>query len=150
VLIITQSSPDGFVHPGQSNKIATAAPIPDNAQPGSNTRCGEWHIVEEGDHYDSISIANGITLDDFYFLNPQVDDKCLNLRPGASYYVKAVGDIATYTGYPITIAATGFTHPTPAPTSTKSYLPLTAPALSAKASGTVEDCDEYENTFTYD
>jgi hypothetical protein len=150
VLITTQSSPDGIVNPGQSNTIATAAPVPDNAQPESNTKCGEWYFVEMGDHCDSISIANGITLDDFYFLNPQVDDKCLNLWLGASYCVKAVGDIATYTGYPITTAATVFTRPTPAPTSTKSYPPLTTPALSAKAPGTVEDCDEYQNAFTYD
>jgi hypothetical protein len=106
--------------------------------------------VKKGDHCDSISIANGITLDDFYFLNPQVDDNCLNLWLGASYCVKAVGDIATYTGYPIKTAATIFTRPTPAPTSTISYPPLTAPALSAKASGTVEECDEYQNAFTYD
>jgi hypothetical protein len=150
VLIITQSSRDEIVHTGQNTTIATAAPVPDDAQPGSNTRCGEWYFVEEGDHCDSISIANGITLDDFYFLNPQVDDKCLDLRLGASYCVKTVGDVATYTDYSITTAATGFTRPTPAPTSTKSYPSLTAPALSAKASGTVEDCDEYQNAFTYD
>jgi hypothetical protein len=106
--------------------------------------------VEEGDHCDSISIANGITLDDFCFLNPQVDDKCLDLRLGASYCVNAVGDIATHSGCPITTAATSFTRPTSAPTSTKSYPSLTAPALSAKASGTVEDCDEHQNAFTYD
>lgn len=106
--------------------------------------------MQKDDHCDSISVANGITIDDFYFLNPQIDDKCLNLWLGASYCVKPVGDIATYTGYPITTAATVFTRPTPAPTSTTSYLPLTAPALSAKASGTVDDCDEYQNAFTYD
>ena len=106
--------------------------------------------MKDGDHCQSISIANGISLDDFYFLNPQIDDKCLNLWLHASYCVKAVGDITTYNGYPITTAATVFTRPTPAPTSATSYPILTPPALSAKASGTVEDCDEYRNAFEYD
>jgi hypothetical protein len=103
--------------------------------------------VKVGDHCDSISIAYRITLEDFYFLNPQINDECSNLRLGASYCVKAVGDIATYNNYPITTTAIVFTRPTPAPTS---YPILTPPALSAKAFGTVEDCDEYRNAFTYD
>jgi hypothetical protein len=106
--------------------------------------------VGEGDHCDSISISNGITLDDFYFLNPHVDEECLNLWLDTWYCVKAVGDIATYAGYLITTAATVFTRPTPEPTFTKSCPILTPPALSAKASGTVEGCDRYENAFTYD
>lgn len=106
--------------------------------------------MEEGDRCESISIANGITIDDFHFLNPQVDDKCSNLRLGASYCVKAIGSIATYTGYPITTAATVSTRTTSAPTSTTSYRSLTPPPLSPKAPGTLEDCDEYNNAFTYD
>jgi len=103
--------------------------------------------VKDGDHCDSISIAYRITLEDFYFLNPQINDEFPNLRLGASYCVEAVGDIATYNGYPITTTAIVFTRPTPAPTS---YPILTPPAISAKALGTLEDWDEYRNAFTYD
>ena len=103
--------------------------------------------MKDGDHCDSISIAYRITLEDFYFLNPQINDEFPNLRLGASYCVEAVGDIATYNGYPITTTAIVFTRPTPAPTS---YPILTPPAISAKALGTLEDWDEYRNAFTYD
>ena len=149
-LIVSQSLPGGIVHPGQSNTIDTAATVPKDAHPESNRKCGEWYFVKDGDHCHSISIAKGIALADFYFLNPQVDDKCTNLWLHASYCVKAVGDITTYNGYPITTAATVFTRPTPAPTSTTSYPVLTPPALSARASGTVEGCDKYRNAFEYD
>ena len=149
-LIVSQSLPGGIVHPGQSNTIDTAATVPKDAHPESNRKCGEWYFVKDGDHCHSISIAKGIALADFYFLNQQVDDKCTNLWLHASYCVKAVGDITTYNGYPITTAATVFTRPTPAPTSTTSYPVLTPPALSARASGTVEGCDKYRNAFVYD
>jgi hypothetical protein len=76
------------------------------------------------------------------------DGICL---PGQSNtIVTAATDIATIKDDPITTAATIFTRPSPAPTSTTSYPILTPPALSAKALGTVEDCDKYRNAFTYD
>jgi hypothetical protein len=139
------SSPDGPVNPGQGNAIATDAPVPGNAQGQSNTHCGQWYSTVEGDLCGTISLAFSITVDDFYFLNPQVDNKCSNLWLNTSYCVAPVGNIATYSGYPTSTPGTVFPKPTPEPTSVPP--PVVTPPLSATASGTVDGCLYYLNAF---
>ncbi|KAF2130127.1 carbohydrate-binding module family 50 protein [Dothidotthia symphoricarpi CBS 119687] len=139
------SSPDGAVNPGQGNSVATDAPVPTNAQDLSNRHCGQWYATKTDDLCDTISLAFGITVDDFYFLNPQVDHNCSNLWLETSYCVRPVGNIATYYGYPTSTPGTIFPKPTPEPTSTPP--PVVTPPLSAKAAGTVDGCLHYMNAF---
>lgn len=139
------SSPEGVINPGQSNTVETPVPVPSNAQGESNKRCGQWYLTKEGDVCSTISLAFSISLDDFYFLNPQVDNKCSNLWLNTSYCVKPVGNVATYSGYPTPTPGTVFPKPTPAPTAT--YAPIVVPALSSKAAGTIDGCASYENAF---
>jgi hypothetical protein len=119
--------------------------VPSNAQGQSNTHCGQWYETKEDDLCGSISLAFGISLNDFYFLNPQVDNKCSNLWLEASYCVNPVGNVATYSGYPTPSPATVFPKPTPTPTSAPP--PIVTDPLLPNAAGTLSDCEDYENTF---
>lgn len=47
-----------------------------------------------------MALANVITLEDFYYLNPKLNTKCTNLLLDIAYCVAAVGDISTYSDYP--------------------------------------------------
>lgn len=63
-----------------------------------------YYNISSGDTCASVTIAMGISLTDFYFLNPEVNaTTCANLELGESYCVKAVGNIASYPGYGLVI-----------------------------------------------
>jgi LysM repeat protein len=141
----SRSSPDGALKVGQSNTIQEDAPVPANAQSQSNTHCGQWYETKKGDFCNTISLAFGISVDDFYFLNPQVDHQCSNLWLETSYCVSPVGNVATYANYPTSTPATVFPKPTPPPTT--SYAPIPTPALSATAEGTISGCQLYRNAY---
>ncbi|KAL6230178.1 hypothetical protein BDW75DRAFT_248902 [Aspergillus navahoensis] len=83
-------------------EVTTTALVPTNAVIGTNTYCGAWYTVEEGDQYSLVSLAHGLSLTDFYFLNPEIDEDCTNLLLGEAYCVAPVGDISTYPNYPVT------------------------------------------------
>ncbi|KAK2590531.1 hypothetical protein QQS21_011781 [Conoideocrella luteorostrata] len=144
---ICLSSPVGTVQVQQGDKATTDAPVPSNHQGSSNTHCGQWYTIRAGDTCASISLAFSISLDDFYFLNSGVDNKtCNNLWLGYSYCVKAVGDVETYPGYPISVPSTTFAKPPPeTPTPIPSFDP---PALLPRAPGTVDGCDLYKNAYS--
>ncbi|KAK3177856.1 hypothetical protein K4F52_009408 [Lecanicillium sp. MT-2017a] len=79
----------------------TAVPRPSNAKAESNNRCAGWYEVQSGDYCQAISIRESISLKDFYYLNPSIDDPdCVNLWLDTAYCVRAVGDINTYSDYP--------------------------------------------------
>ncbi|KAI1502076.1 hypothetical protein F5X99DRAFT_418164 [Biscogniauxia marginata] len=79
---------------------ATLAPIPSDVVDGTNTQCGKYYRVRAGDTCESVTQTPGISLTDFYFLNPEVNStSCNNLLKDYSYCVQAVGDISTYPGY---------------------------------------------------
>ncbi|CAP66959.1 uncharacterized protein PODANS_4_5600 [Podospora anserina S mat+] len=86
--------------PGASH--TTPVPVPTNAIPGSKP-CGKWHSISPGDECGKVALANGITLEDFYYLNPKLNTKCTNLLLDIAYCVAAVGDISTYSDYPTPI-----------------------------------------------
>ncbi len=66
-----------------------------------------YYNISSGDTCASVTIAMGISLTDFYFLNPEVNaTTCANLELGESYCVKAVGNIASYPGYGLVILET--------------------------------------------
>ncbi|KAL2259269.1 hypothetical protein VTK26DRAFT_7116 [Humicola hyalothermophila] len=78
----------------------TAAPVPTDAAKGSNERCGRWYKVEVGDYCNLVILKFGISLEDFLFLNPDINVNCTNLYAEESYCVQPVGDINTYPGRP--------------------------------------------------
>ncbi|KAJ4244050.1 hypothetical protein NW762_014663 [Fusarium torreyae] len=112
--IICVSDPSGYTPPKRpgagAGTVTTAAPLPTNAQSESNKNCGKWDMPKKGKGCAELVKANGITLDDFLFLNPQINKKCSNMLADAMYCVKAVGDISTYISYH---------RNTPTPTTTK-------------------------------
>ncbi|KAK4222266.1 hypothetical protein QBC38DRAFT_504196 [Podospora fimiseda] len=60
-----------------------------------------------GDTCAVISEANGLDLADLFFLNPSLNAKCTNILLELAYCVAPVGDITTYTGYPISSILSG-------------------------------------------
>lgn len=100
-----------------------------------------------------VSIANSISLSDFYFLNPSLDADCTNLLLGISYCVEPVGDIHTYPHYtmsdtnlPITIPPATFESvdtSIPTPTSDPGYNYVTD--RFPMAFGTLSNCAAYQN-----
>ncbi|KAK3295595.1 LysM domain-containing protein [Chaetomium fimeti] len=144
---ICVSSPLGIINVPDGGAATTQAPVPNNTQGGSNTYCGQWHTIQPDDTCASISLAHGITLDDFYFLNHQVDNvSCSNLWLGYAYCVKAVGNIQTYPDYPVLMPSTTFTRPPPANTTAPPA--FDPPPLSPRASGTIDGCDQYKNGWS--
>jgi LysM repeat protein len=143
---ICVSSPSGTIDVPDGDTVTTEAPIPTNTQGESNTHCAQWYSIKEGDSCAAISLANGITLADFYFLNPGVDSvDCNNLWLGYAYCVKAVGNIQTYPDYPVVVPSTTFTRP---PVASQTPPPVfELPALNPTAPDTVEGCDYYENAW---
>ncbi|KAF4211708.1 hypothetical protein CNMCM5878_002269 [Aspergillus fumigatiaffinis] len=77
----------------------TAAPVPTDYVTTSNTDCGTWYKITDGDTCDSVIADFSISMDDLMFLNPQLDANCTSLWLGNSYCVQAVGNIKTYSGY---------------------------------------------------
>lgn len=100
--------------------------------------------VLEGDDCSSVSVKYGISLADFYFLNPQVDSNCINLWLNTSYCVAPIGNIATYSGYSVSTPLYTFTKP---PKTTATPTPVPLPTLNPRAPGTISDCDIYDNPF---
>ncbi|PCG89476.1 hypothetical protein PENOC_106380 [Penicillium occitanis (nom. inval.)] len=131
--------------------ITTAVPAPTNALNGSTTDCGRWYTVMEGDDCSLVSVANSISITDFYFLNPEIDANCTNLELDEAYCVAAVGDISTYSGYPTTtplFTVTTASFPTvdtsiPTPTSNPGYIYV--PRYLPTAPGTLSGCKSYRN-----
>lgn len=70
----------------------TAAPAPSDVVKGTNQNCGRYYQVKTGDYCNMIVIKFGITLSDFVFLNPTINQNCTNLFAAESYCVQAVGD----------------------------------------------------------
>jgi LysM repeat protein len=105
---LSTSSPLGLAAVSDGASVTTEAPRPTNAKQDSNTYCGKWYSVKKGDTCASISVAFTITLDDFYFLNPNVDNKCSNLWLNTSYCVKLVGNILNHPNYPVEVPSTSF------------------------------------------
>ncbi|OJJ37014.1 hypothetical protein ASPWEDRAFT_170511 [Aspergillus wentii DTO 134E9] len=164
------SNPGHFTRPrkiGSSNKSATSAvPVPTNVAPGTNTRCGKYYDVQEGESCARIAMANSISFDEILFLNPDLNSDCTNLRPGSQYCILPVGDIETYSGYEATAsgkpssstatvtrpAITGTRTPwdqLPEATGKRTDYPKQTEAPLAK--GTRKDCEEYmENIYGKD
>lgn len=57
--------------------------------------CGKYVQVESGSNCNTIVLANGITLDSFYAMNPSIDADCTNLLAGYDYCVALVNGTST-------------------------------------------------------
>lgn len=70
----------------------TAAPVPTNVAAETNTYCGRYYTAILGDYCNLIVMKFGISMDDFLFLNPAINENCTNLYAEESYCVQPVGD----------------------------------------------------------
>jgi LysM repeat protein len=135
--VIASAAPPSSTPTG--SPVTTPVAAPTNAAGGSNSNCGLWYTTVSGDICGSISGQYGISLKNFYFLNPAVDSNCSNLQIQTAYCVKPVGDITTYPGYDG--AGSGTTAPCdvafPAPTCYQDVATLTSvPFLESNATFT--------------
>jgi hypothetical protein len=99
-----------------------------------------------------VSVANYLSLSDFYFLNSEINEDCTNLDLGVAYCVEPVGNIATYSGYKktggpiITVPPATFASVNtaiPSNSGDPGYIATTS--LLPQASGTVKGCKTYRN-----
>lgn len=134
----------------------TAAIAPTDIADGTNTYCGLYYQAVAGDFCNKLVLKFGISLADFVFLNPAINENCTNLFAEESYCVQAVGDLNTYSGRPgfasytatlttlVGDPATRWPSPTyTTPTaSIQSQLPL--------ATGTRDDCSVYFDGSFFD
>ncbi|KAI0814080.1 hypothetical protein GGR55DRAFT_687075 [Xylaria sp. FL0064] len=128
---------------------STAAPVPTDVAPGVNKNCGRYYQVQPDEYCNLIVLHFGISLQDFQFLNPDVNENCTNLFANESYCILPVGDINTYPG-----RAGATTAP---PTTTLPFAPIlsldtaisTAPIMTSTslplAEDTRGDCSLYFN-----
>ena len=72
----------------------TPAPVPTDIAEGTNTYCGRYHQAVLGEYCNLIVIKYGITMDNFVFLNQEINVNCTNLLASSNYCVQAVGDSA--------------------------------------------------------
>jgi hypothetical protein len=98
----------------------------------------------------------GLSLADFYFLNPVINTDCTNLWLDTAYCVSPVGSITTYSGYP-TASGGSMTQPytltsetyTTATWSTwtqpSTTIPSVVPTAKPLAPGSWSNCSEYRD-----
>ncbi|KAF3196306.1 hypothetical protein TWF106_005015 [Orbilia oligospora] len=135
----------------QISTASTVVPIPTSLAPDVNTRCGRYYEVVLGDNCNLVVQRNGISMEDFIFLNPMINSNCTNLWAGYNYCILPVGTITTYSGHPLSIetnTAPPITYDwnslptvTEPPESTATPMPL--------ADGTRLDCAYYFGSSEY-
>ncbi|KAK0736847.1 LysM domain-containing protein [Apiosordaria backusii] len=146
-----------FMPPGTTDLASitptTAASVPSNTAAGSNAYCGRWYSVQIGDYCNLLTLRFAISLQDFIFLNPMLNENCTNLFAEESYCVQPVGDINTYSGRPgymtmttgPSVPHTAFSNLPSATAQPYSRLYTTLPL----ASGTRDDCAQYFSGSDY-
>lgn len=75
-----------------STAVTTVAPVPTDVAVNTTNRCGRYYDVVEGDYCNQIIVKYGISMSDFIFLNPSINENCTNLYINESYCVQPVGD----------------------------------------------------------
>jgi LysM repeat protein len=146
--------------PGTSTVLAPVTPtspvaVPTDIAAGTNTYCGEYYRVELGDFCNKLVLKFGISLVDFVFLNPAINENCTNLFAAESYCVEAVGDINTYSGrpgyasYTATITSMVGDPATKLPDVTYTFPTPTGTSDQPLATGTRDDCFQYFNGSRY-
>ncbi|KAK4210390.1 hypothetical protein QBC37DRAFT_292564 [Rhypophila decipiens] len=141
---------DEYIDPTPPEPVTTPAPAPTDLAEGTNPRCARFYQVQPDEYCNLIVMRFGISLPDFYFLNPGINKNCTNLFALESYCVEPFGDINTYSGRPgatpTVTPSIPFTTLTPistAPTSTGPIADLPTPLPLALES--LDDCFLYFN-----
>lgn len=137
-----------YVDPEPPTTTSTPVPVPTDVAEGTTERCAKYYLVQPGEYCNLLVMRFAISLADFLFLNPAINENCTNLFALESYCVQAYGDINTYPGkpghastteevstLPFTSAIPTMTESAPAPIVTSTDPPL--------AQGTRDDCVEY-------
>ncbi|EAW24579.1 uncharacterized protein NFIA_041570 [Aspergillus fischeri NRRL 181] len=87
--VICVGNPVGYLEPtdayATSATVTTPVAVPTNAMNGSQSYCAQWYNVSAGDYCSMTAVKYGITLNDFYFLNPEIDANCTNLWADVYY-----------------------------------------------------------------
>ena len=73
-------------------KITTIATAPTNVDKKTNTRCARYYAPKQLEDCNTIILKFGVSVSDFQFLNPSINQNCTNMMLGKSYCVQAVGD----------------------------------------------------------
>ncbi|KAJ7062138.1 hypothetical protein C8F01DRAFT_1368795 [Mycena amicta] len=143
-----------------SGTPTSQAAIPTPTMPGTASACGRYYKVETGDVCNTVSLANAVSLPDFYTLNPQIDTNCTNLWLG--YYVCVAPFPPFASNAPPPPVTTNFTSATlmtiPLPTAsytptfqTQILTPAGIPAPTNVAAGTrTVNCGFYYNVQSGD
>ncbi|PNY26744.1 Peptidoglycan-binding Lysin subgroup [Tolypocladium capitatum] len=113
---------------GATTIVTTVAPIPTPTPDKTNSYCGKYHLFEAGEDCGTLTTKYGVTLEDFFFLNPEVWPNCTNLSAQYYYCMAPVGYISTYPGYD------GATT-----TTTGTDISMPSPILASMAS----NCDDF-------
>ncbi|KAK6526399.1 hypothetical protein TWF694_004994 [Orbilia ellipsospora] len=135
----------------QISTASTVAPVPTSLAPDVNTRCGRYYLVSPGDNCNLVIQRNGISMEDFRFLNPMINVNCTNLWKDYNYCILPVGTITTYSGHPLSMQ----TNTAPATTFDWNALPTLpdGPAETGTAmpiaNGTRLDCAYYFGSNEY-
>ena len=83
----------GPYYNGTSTITSTpVAAVPTDVAQHVNPYCARYYTTVEGDYCNLVIMKFAISLDDFLFLNKDVNANCTNLLAQYSYCVKPVGD----------------------------------------------------------
>lgn len=74
-------------HHNQAIKRDDAIVVAPVAVLATTSACTTWYTVTQGEYCYKLAESHGITLDQFYAMNPDVDSNCSNLWSGNSYCV---------------------------------------------------------------
>lgn len=137
-----------------ATQASTTAAVPTNVASDTNTICAEYYSTISGDYCNLILVKYSISLADFLYLNPSVNENCTNLWAETSYCVEPVGDIKTYSGQAgyITASAT-YISLSGDPATTWPSINYTTPTATTTAqplaTDTRSDCWQYFNGTRY-
>ncbi|KAJ5139216.1 uncharacterized protein N7515_004064 [Penicillium bovifimosum] len=133
---------------GSQSIITTTASIPSPTVSGTNSKCARYYKIGTGETCDAVVKKSSISISDFLFLNPEINEKCTNLQLGVYYCVQAVGYITTYPGYGGTSDDYTKVSMTAVPSSVlrpdyPGALPNNSYPVIPLANGTRKDCYDY-------
>lgn len=66
---------------------ADSIPVPAVVVLAASSPCTKWYTVTEGEYCYKLAESHGLSLDQFYAMNPDVDSNCTNLWSGNQYCI---------------------------------------------------------------
>lgn len=111
----------------------------DPTTPGTVANCGKYVEIASGSDCNTIVLANGITLDSFYAMNPSINANCTNLLADYDYCVALVNGTSIITSTTTTTSVSGAGSATSTASSTSTF--VAAPTQTV--TGTTDECYEW-------